>query len=89
MVTATQKNVLNIDVEKVVEILRDNKGKAYNALLVEFEKVMLEETLVMTRGNQTRAAEVLGLNRGTLRKKISYLSSYRATIKVLEQSYEQ
>ena len=44
MVTATQKNVLNIDVEKVVEILRDNKGKAYNALLVEFEKVMLEET---------------------------------------------
>mgnify|MGYP003604209017 FL=1 len=75
MVTATQKNVLNIDVEKVVEILRDNKGKGYNALLVEFEKVMLEETLVMTRGNQTRAAEVLGLNRGTLRKKISYLSS--------------
>lgn len=75
MVTATQKNVLNIDVEKVVEILRDNKGKGYNALLVEFEKVMLEEALVMTRGNQTRAAEVLGLNRGTLRKKISYLSS--------------
>jgi len=75
MVTATQTNVLNIDVEKVVEILRDNKGKGYNALLVEFEKVMLEETLVMTRGNQTRAAEVLGLNRGTLRKKISYLSS--------------
>ena len=75
MVTATQKNVLNIDVEKVVEILRDNKGKGYNALLVEFEKVMLEEVLVMTRGNQTRAAEVLGLNRGTLRKKISYLSS--------------
>lgn len=75
MVTATQTNVLNIDVEKVVEILRNNKGKGYNALLVEFEKVMLEEVLVMTRGNQTRAAEVLGLNRGTLRKKISYLSS--------------
>ena len=89
MVTATQKNVLNIDVEKVVEILRDNKGKAYNALLVEFEKVMLEETLVMTRGNQTRAAEVLGLNRGTLRKKISCLSSYRATIKAQEQIHEQ
>ena len=89
MVTATQKNVLNIDVEKVVEILRDNKGKAYNALLVKFEKVMLEETLVMTRGNQTRAAEVLGLNRGTLRKKISYLSSYRATIKAQEQIHEQ
>ena len=89
MVTAAQKNVLNIDVEKVVEILRDNKGKAYRALLVEFEKVMLEETLVMTRGNQTRAAEVLGLNRGTLRKKISYLSSYRATIKAQEQIHEQ
>lgn len=75
MVTATHKNVLNIDVEKVVEILRDNKGKGYRTLLVEFEKVMLEEALVMTRGNQTRAAVVLGLNRGTLRKKLSYLSS--------------
>jgi Fis family transcriptional regulator len=31
---------------------------------------MLEIVLKYTRHNQTRAAQVLGLNRGTLRKKL-------------------
>jgi len=31
---------------------------------------LIEQTLDATRGNQIRAAEVLGLNRNTLRKKI-------------------
>jgi Fis family transcriptional regulator len=31
---------------------------------------MLEEVMMYTRGNQTRAANLLGINRGTLRKKL-------------------
>ena len=31
---------------------------------------LLEKVLEYTRGNQTKAAELLGLNRGTLRKKL-------------------
>jgi Fis family transcriptional regulator len=31
---------------------------------------MLEEVMQYTRGNQTRAANLLGINRGTLRKKL-------------------
>lgn len=42
----------------------------YSRLLREFEKPLIENTLTATRGNQIKAAELLGLNRNTLRKKI-------------------
>ena len=45
----------------------------YNRVLAEMERPLLTRTLAATRGNQIRAAEVLGLNRNTLRKKIRYL----------------
>ncbi len=42
----------------------------YSRLLREFEKPLIENTLTATRGNQIKAAELLGVNRNTLRKKI-------------------
>lgn len=42
----------------------------YSRLLREFEKPLIENTLSATRGNQIKAAELLGVNRNTLRKKI-------------------
>jgi Fis family transcriptional regulator len=45
-------------------------GDLYQLLLNEVEQPMLEIVLKHTRGNQTKAAELLGLNRGTLRKKL-------------------
>lgn len=42
----------------------------YQMVLQEIEQPLLETVLQYTRGNQSRAAEVLGLNRGTLRKKL-------------------
>lgn len=42
----------------------------YDLVLAEVEAPMLETVMAVTRGNQTKAAEVLGLNRGTLRKKL-------------------
>lgn len=42
----------------------------YYRILPEFEIPLIELTLEATRGNQIRAAELLGLNRNTLRKKI-------------------
>jgi two-component system nitrogen regulation response regulator GlnG len=42
----------------------------YHRLLRELEAPLLAATLSATRGNQIKAAEVLGLNRNTLRKKI-------------------
>ncbi len=45
----------------------------YDRVLEEMERPLIQLTLAATRGNQVRAAEVLGLNRNTLRKKIQDL----------------
>lgn len=42
----------------------------YDMVLRQVEQPLLEAVLDHTRGNQSKAAEYLGLNRGTLRKKI-------------------
>lgn len=42
----------------------------YNMVLAEVEAPLLEVVLKYTRHNQTKASQVLGLNRGTLRKKL-------------------
>ena len=42
----------------------------YDMLLAEVEAPLFKATLEHTDGNQSRAAEILGLNRGTLRKKL-------------------
>lgn len=42
----------------------------YNLILKEVERPLLAVVLEQTRGNQTKCAQILGLNRGTLRKKL-------------------
>ncbi len=42
----------------------------YDMVMAEVEAPMLEVVMKYTRHNQTKAAQVLGLNRGTLRKKL-------------------
>jgi len=46
----------------------------FDRVLREVEKPLIVLTLEATRGNQIRAAEILGLNRNTLRKKIRELN---------------
>ena len=42
----------------------------YEMVLSEVEAPLLEEVMKYTRNNQTKASILLGLNRGTLRKKL-------------------
>jgi len=42
----------------------------YQLVLSEVEAPLLEQVLKYTRNNQTKASVLLGLNRGTLRKKL-------------------
>lgn len=52
----------------------------YETVLAEVEPVLLRATLRYCDGNQSRAAAVLGINRATLRRK---LSVYRITARDL------
>jgi two-component system nitrogen regulation response regulator GlnG len=42
----------------------------YDRVLAEVERPLIQMTLALTKGNQIKAASMLGLNRNTLRKKI-------------------
>lgn len=45
-------------------------GDLYQLVLGEVEKPLFRAVLTYTKGNQSEAAEILGINRGTLRKKL-------------------
>lgn len=42
----------------------------YKLVLAEVEQPLLEAVMSYCGGNQTRASQILGINRGTLRKKL-------------------
>ncbi|MGB0129134.1 MAG: Fis family transcriptional regulator [Rhodocyclaceae bacterium] len=42
----------------------------YHMVLAQVERPMLEVVMRQVNGNQTRAAELLGINRNTLRRKL-------------------
>ena len=42
----------------------------FDLVMHEVEAPLLEAVMEYTRGNQSKASEVLGINRGTLRKKL-------------------
>jgi two-component system nitrogen regulation response regulator GlnG len=46
------------------------KGTLYHSALAAFEKPLFEYALEQTEGNQLRAAQLLGINRNTLRKRL-------------------
>ena len=48
-------------------------GDVYTMVLEQVERPLIRFVLEKTRGNQVRAADILGINRNTLRKKITEL----------------
>ena len=54
----------------VVAMKNHENGQLYDLILSGVEKPQVEVVLKETDGNQTQAANVLGINRNTLRKKI-------------------
>jgi two-component system nitrogen regulation response regulator GlnG len=78
VITAGEGDELTHAVERHVRQMlastpEDQPGDLYERLLAEIERPLIKLTLAATRGNQIKAAEMLGLNRNTLRKKIKDL----------------
>jgi Fis family transcriptional regulator len=45
-------------------------GQLYDLVMREVEEPLFKAVLDYAQGNQSRAADILGINRGTLRKKL-------------------
>jgi len=60
---ALEKYFHDLDGEKPIGI--------YDMVIKSVERPMLERVMKEADGNQTRAADMLGLNRNTLRKKLT------------------
>ena len=70
-----RKQPIRRGVQSALELyLRDMSGHdvndLYHVVLSEVEPAILNVVMDHVEGNQTQAAEMLGINRGTLRKKL-------------------
>ncbi len=55
----------------------DRPGDLYELVLGEVEAPLFKAVMDYTQGNQSQAAGILGINRGTLRKKLKTYSLIR------------
>jgi Fis family transcriptional regulator len=55
----------------------DRPGELYDLVMGEVEKPLFKAVMDYTHGNQSQAAGILGINRGTLRKKLKCYSLIR------------
>ncbi len=72
---AERENELSLTVRKMMkQYFKDLDGEKpsgiYSMVVTCVEKPLLEVVMYHAQGNQTRAAELLGINRNTLRKKL-------------------
>ena len=77
---APREDALSTAIERhVLSLLKDESLGSlpseglYASVLEQMERPLLSAVLAATRGNQIRAAKILGLNRNTLRKKLKGL----------------
>ncbi len=57
--------------EEVRRMLKEGEKDIYGKIVDQVEKVLLEEVLSQTQGNQIMASKILGLHRNTIRRKLS------------------
>ena len=55
----------------------DRPGDLYDLVIGEVERPLFKVVMDYTQGNQSQAAGILGINRGTLRKKLKTYSLIR------------
>lgn len=67
----TLKECVDTAIEQFFELLDGQPANdLYNMVMSEVEAPLLEVVMKHARDNQSKASEILGINRGTLRKKL-------------------
>jgi len=66
------EEIVDWKLNEFMRLLQDGEmTDVYDFVVSQVEKPLIKKILLMTGGNQIRAAKILGLNRNTLRKKIA------------------
>lgn len=69
--------VISKDEEKKIEFKDSfydkNRGRLYRAVVDTIERILIEDILQRSDGNQLKAARILGINRNTMRSKTQKL----------------
>jgi len=67
------KEVVGQALNEYFDSLKGEKPEhVYNLVLTEVEYPLLQSTMRFTNNNQSQAASLLGINRGTFRKKLAF-----------------
>ncbi len=65
------EDLLRVRLEPVAETWSHlEEGDLYDQLVAQMERPLFELMMKATRGNQLRAARILGINRNTLRERL-------------------
>jgi len=69
------KEMIEYKLEEIIRHLAqvDGDSNLYHMVMREMEESLIRLVIREAKGNQTRAASILGINRNTLRKKIKEL----------------
>lgn len=67
------KDILREHIEPALRSMPDQEGTIYHDVISMVERPLIELALTVTGGNKVRAAQLLGMNRNTLRSKINSL----------------
>lgn len=69
--TSPVKNCVEISMKLYFQRLNgEQTADLYQLVMGQAESALLKSVMQYTKGNQSKAAECLGINRGTLRKKL-------------------
>lgn len=62
---------------EIIGFILSNKKNAMSEAKKELEQALIQEALILCRGNQTKVAEMLGMNRGTLVKRLKAMGAMK------------
>lgn len=84
------EEIIDWKLKEFMKIIQSGEMEnVYDFVISQVEKPLIKKVLEMTRGNQIKAAKVLGINRNTLRKKIKELKINSKEFRIKRLNYKR